>query len=375
LHLSRGAATGLIFLVILLAILGVLASPTALIGPVQRLVKDVQEQSDEFATRADAFLNQPIIIGGYTLDLSDVYGELSGMLRAFVGSVAQGTLDVAVNIASGAFWLIFILMAAFYLVKDADTITGQFDELTPPGYGDDIARLRQQITDVWHAFLRGQLLLGGAMIVITTLGCMAVGLPYPLVMGLIAGVMEFVPNVGPIIALVPAALVALFQGSNFLPLSNPWFMVVVIVLYIVIQQIEGNVLIPRILGRSLNLHPLLVFIAVIAGGSLAGILGMLLAAPVLATLRVVFRYTLYRLYDRDPFTEMDQEAQPPKPGVLERACKAAWCQLQEQIEQRKEKQEQSAQSPENQENDITEPGDKIGQEESNDPDSTNKGEG
>jgi predicted PurR-regulated permease PerM len=263
-----------------------------------------------------------------------VYEELSAMLSRFVGSVAQGTLNFAFSIASGAFWLVFILMAAFYLVKDADRIIEQLDTLAPPGYRDDFVRLRRRITVAWNAFLRGQLLLGSALAGITTIACLAIGLPYAWLMGLLAGVMEFVPNIGPIIAMVPAVLVALFQGSNFLPMSNFWFAVLVVGLYIVIQQIEGNLLLPRILGRSLNLHPLLVLIGIIIGGSLAGILGMLLAAPVLATLRILGYYVFCRLYDRDPFAEPEGEVKPPRPSLLKRAGGAALERLQEKAQER-----------------------------------------
>ena len=335
LHLSRGLATGLIFVVLILGMLGVVAAPVTVVPAIQRAVRSVQVDLTNIITEIFAFLEQPVEIGEYyTLDLSELYQELSAMLRSFVTSVAQGTLDVVFDLASGAFWLMIILMIAFYLVKDADRLVEQLDDLSPPGYRDDFARLRQEITEVWNAFLRGQLLLGLAMVAITTVVCMAVGLPYAVVMGLIAGVMEFVPNVGPIIALIPAVLVALFQGSNFLPLSNFWFAALVAGLYLVIQQVEGNLLVPRILGRSLNLHPLVVLVGVIVGGSLAGILGMLLAAPVLATLRVAGRYVFCRLYDRDPFAEPEEEAGPPKPGLIRRACVAAWCQLQEQMERR-----------------------------------------
>ena len=344
LRLSRGMATGLIFLILIVGMLGVIAAPVTVVPSIQRAVNSIQIDFIRVITDIGDFLEQPVEILGYSLDLSDVFQEVSAMLRSFVKSVAQGTLDVVLNLASGAFWLIIILMITFYLVKDADRFIEQLDDLAPPGYRDDFVRLRQQITDVWNAFLRGQLLLGLAMVILTTVVCMAVGLPYAVVMGLIAGVMELVPNVGPIIALVPAALVALFQGSSFLPLGNFWFAMLVIGLYVVIQQIEGNVLVPRILGRSLNLHPLVVLIGIIVGGSLAGILGMLLAAPVLATLRVVGRYLFCRLYDRDPFSEPEEEeAEPPKPGLVKRVCVAAWCQLQEQIERRRtEQSEESA---------------------------------
>jgi len=128
----------------------------------------------------------------------------------------------------------------------------------------------------------------------------------------------------------------LFRGSNFLPMSNFWFAVLVAGLYIVIQQIEGNLLLPRILGRSLNLHPLLVLIGIIVGGSMAGILGMLLAAPVLATLRIVGRYVFCRLYDHDPFVEPEEKVALPGPSLLKRAGEAALGRLQERMEQRVE---------------------------------------
>ena len=344
LRLSRGLATGLIFLILILGMLGVVAAPVTVVPSIRRAVNSVQIDFIRVITDIGDFLDRPVEIWGYSLDLSDVFEEVSAMLRSFVSSVAQGTLDVVLNLASGALWLIIILMITFYLVKDADRFTEQLDDMVPPGYRDDFVLMRQQITDVWNAFLRGQLLLSGAMILITTVVCTVIGLPYAVVMGLIAGVMEFVPNVGPIIALIPAALVALFQGSSFLPLSNFGFAMLTIGLYIVIQQIEGNLLVPRILGRSLNLHPLVVLIGIIVGGRLAGILGILLAAPVLATLRVVGRYVFCRLYDRDPFAELEAAAAPSKPGLLRRACRAAWCWLQERMEQKAESPEDDGSS-------------------------------
>jgi len=336
LHFSRGGATAFVFLILIVVGLGVMAAPVTAVPSIQRAVRSVQIDVIRIIADIGAFFEQPVEILGYSLDLNSVYEELSGMLTRFVGSVAQGTLDIVFSIASGAFWLFFILMTAFYLVKDANRIVDRLDDLAPPGYRDDFVRLRLQITEGWNAFLRGQLLLGLALAAITTAVCLAVGLPYAVVLGLIAGVMEFVPSLGPIIAMIPAVLLALFQGSSFLPLGNFWFAVLVAGLYIVIQQIEGNLLLPRILGRSLNLHPLLVLIGIIVGGSLGGILGMLLAAPVLATLRVVGRYVFCRLYDRDPFAEPEEEATPPKPSLLKRAGEAALDRLQERVQEKVE---------------------------------------
>ncbi len=329
LPISRGTATAIVFLVLILMMLATLAAPVAVVPSIQRAVRNFQFDFNRVITDIGAFLDQPLEIAGYTLDLSPVYAEISSVLRSFVTQVAQGTVDVAFGVASGALWMLFILMTAFYLVKDADRLIRQIDDLAPPGYQEDMARLRQRVARVWNAFLRGQLILGLAMFVITTIIGTAIGLPYAVVMGVIAGLMEFVPNVGPIIALIPAVLVAMFQGSAFLPMSNFWFAVLVLGIYIVIQQVEGNLLVPRILGGSLNLHPLVVLIGIIIGGNLGGILGMLLAAPVLATLRVIGYYVFCRLYDQDPFAPPPKEesSDSAKPGLVRRTGEAAWHQL------------------------------------------------
>jgi predicted PurR-regulated permease PerM/GNAT superfamily N-acetyltransferase len=344
LRLSRGLATAIVFLLLIAGMLGVVvAAPVSAVQNVVRAVRDTQFDTIRIINDLGAFFERPVEIGDYVLDLSDVYQELSAMLTSFVASVAEGTLDVVFDLASGAFWLIVILMTTFYLVKDVDRFTEQLYNLAPPGYRDDVVRLRQQITDVWNAFLRGQLVMGLVMMVITTVVCTAVGLPYAVVMGLVAGVTEFIPNLGPILALVPAVLVALFTGSSFLPLSNFWFAVLVLGLYLVIQQVEGNLILPRVMGSSLNLHPLMVLIGIIIGGSMAGILGMLLAAPVLATLRVIGYYVFCRLYDRDPFAKLEEEAKPSQPGLVKRAGRAAWYRLWEKLEQRKEQSSEKSQ--------------------------------
>lgn len=322
LRMARGLATGLVFLVLILLGLSVMAAPVTAVPSIQRAVRSLQFDFRGLIADIGDFFSHPLDIAGYTVDLSSAYQDLISMLRSFVTSVVRGTLNVVFTIASGVVWLIFILMAAFYMVKDADRITAQLDNLAPPGYRDDVRRLREQITEVWNAFLRGQLLLGLSVGVLTAALCFIVGVPYAWALGLLASVMEFLPNIGPVIAAIPAILLALFQGSDHLPIGNFWFAVLVAGMYVVIQQIENNLLVPRIIGRTLKLHPLAVLIAIIIGGNLGGILGILLAAPVLATLRVLGRYTFNRLYDRDPFAEVKKETLPPKPRWFKRAYEA-----------------------------------------------------
>jgi predicted PurR-regulated permease PerM len=322
--IRRGLATGLVFLVLGVALLGALAAPVTAVPSVTRAILSIQLDLKQIIDDISAFFDRRVEIAGYQFDLSLISQELSTSLRRLVEMIAQGTLDVFLGIASGAFWVIFVIVVAFYFVRDAYRIAEQIDRLAPPGYRDDVTRLRQEIAQVWNAFLRGQLVLGSAMALATVVVDTAIGLPYAWALGLFAGVMELVPNIGPYIAAIPAVLVALIQGSSFIPLGNFWFAVLVAGLYFLLQLIENNLFVPRILGRTLNVHPLVVMIGIIAGGQLAGILGVLLAAPTLATLRVVGRYVLRRLYDRQPFLEpMEEEKPQPKPTVVEKVGEAA----------------------------------------------------
>lgn len=314
LHMGRTPATALVFIVLVLLGLGSLAAPVTAVPMVQRAVRSIQVDFNQIVTEIGRFLGRPLEIGDYTLDLSEVYAQLSAMLSRFATSVAEGTLDVVLGLASGAVQLIFVLIAAFYLVKDAARLVSALDEFAPPGYEEDFVRLRKRITDAWSAFLRSQLLLVIAVAAITTIATAALGLPYPIVLGLLAGLLEVVPGIGPILAAVPSVLLALIVGSSYLPLSHFWTAVLVAGVYILIQQVENNLLVPRIMARGLDLHPLPVLVAIVIGGNVAGILGILLAPPALATLRVIGRYIFYRLYDRDPWavppaatTEIDRD--------------------------------------------------------------------
>lgn len=308
LRMARGLATTLVFILLILL---VAAAAALAVPPVVKAIRSLNLDFVQIAADLERLVARPVPILNYELDLRSLYQQLRETLQSFVSTVAKGTVDFVFGFASTIFWLVTILLSAFYMVKDADRITAWLDSLPPPGMRDDFVRLRRQITDVWNAFLRGQLLMALAMAAIGTTAAAIVGLPNPLALGILTGAMEFVPSLGPVIAAVPAVLLALFQGSSWIPLGNFWFAVLVLGVYIGIQQIENYVLIPRIMGQSLNLHPIVVLLAIIAGGSLAGILGVLVAAPMVATLRVLGTYLYRRLTDQDPFPPA-QGAQKPR---------------------------------------------------------------
>jgi predicted PurR-regulated permease PerM len=175
--------------------------------------------------------------------------------------------------------------------------------VVPESYQGDVRRLMHDLGQIWNAYLRGQIVLCLVMGTAIYLVTLILGLPQPLVLGLIAGFLEFIPNLGPALSMIPAALFALTTDSATIPGldAGVLYAVIVVAIYIHFQQLEAVFLVPRILGHSLDLHPFVVLIAILMGASLAGVLGVVLAAPMMATLRLGARYLRAKLLDEELF--------------------------------------------------------------------------
>lgn len=309
LRLNRTLVVVIIYLV-LVAIIVTL--PALLVPPLINQIESFVEGLPELIQDIGEFYERPLTIGDFTLDLREIYAEASNSIESILSSMGTQTINILTNIASALFWTIFILVASFYLVKDSAIIVRWVGEAIPPGYRNDARLLGRQVTSTWNAFLRGQLILCVVMGLVVGTTMALIGLPNAWLIGLLFGVLEFVPNLGPTIASVPTVLIAFFEGSTILNISNGWFAVLVIGINAVLQQLENNLLVPRILGQSLNLHPVVVLVAAIIGAHISGVLGILLAAPVVATLRVFVEYIYYRLLDIPPFPEQRAAAASPE---------------------------------------------------------------
>jgi HAD superfamily hydrolase (TIGR01549 family) len=312
--LPRTLAVILIFLVILVAFSTIVVTfvPYA-VDQVRRLNLNIQELTDTLIS----FLSQPIQILGRTFSLQDLVGDLQSALQDLLQPFATQTITLLFNVASSLLWVVSILVISFYLVKDADRLRAFLDRMAPPGYTEELRRLREEINHVWKAFFRGQVVLGLVIGLAVWISMMIVGLPNAGLMGLLAGLLEVIPTFGPILATIPALLIAFFQGSTYLPMSNFWFTILVLAIYFVIQQTENAYLVPRIMGRRMLLHPVIIFIGVLAGGLLFGALGVLLAAPVIGTIRVLLSYVYAKLLDEDPFPPEFVEAGEIYPGEID----------------------------------------------------------
>jgi len=314
LQMHRTLAAILVYVVVvtILSVVLVTVVPYA-VDRVTRLNLDLQTLTDDLV----GFLSQPVMLFGYSVSLGDFVGDVRGALQGILEPFATQTVSLVFNVLSSLLWVLSIAIISFYLVKDTDRLRQFLDRMAPPGYTEELRRLREAINRVWKAFFRGQVVLGFVVGIMVWIAMSIIGLPNAGLMGILTGLLEVVPTFGPVLATIPAVLIAFFVGSTYLPLSNFWFAVLVLGIYIIIQQVENAILVPRIMGRRMQLHPLVVFIAVLAGGTLAGTLGVLLAAPVIGTLRVVLGYVYAKLLDQDPFPYVPSEAGELYPGEID----------------------------------------------------------
>lgn len=244
------------------------------------------------------------------LSLTTILGSLNSVLTA--------TFDVAASVVGAVVsriaLLIFTFLASVYISLDAHTYRGAFLRALPAAYQPEIDTLLTRVERLWGAFFRGQLTLMLIIGVASWLGLTVLGVRGALYLGIIAGLLELIPNVGPVIATIPAVIVALLQGSGYLPVSPLVLAGLVILFYILLQQFENNLIVPRVLGGAVELPPLVVMVGVLVGASSAGILGALLATPVIATGREVASYLYRKMLDMDPFPPEKAPTEPVAPG-------------------------------------------------------------
>ncbi len=287
-----------------------LTSVALLVGLGFALAPSVSNQSQDVGRAVVDGLNDiREWISGPPLNLGeDRIGELIdqgiGQLQNNAQTIADGVL-VGVNaLSSIVLTLLLAAVICFFYLKDGPRFLPWAARLSGPVAAPHVAAASYRIWNALGGFIRAQALVGLVDAVFIGIGLVIIGVPLALPLAVLIFFGAFIPIVGALVTGAVAALVALVtQGLTAA--------IIVVVLIVIVQQLEGNVLQPILVGRSLDLHAALVILAVTAGGSLFGIIGAFLAVPVLATATTLIRYTRLQLDERsrDP-----EEAAPPDPG-------------------------------------------------------------
>lgn len=297
--------------IILIAIIVMI--PIVIIPRVGENLEPLQINPQQIITSIENALAQEYRVAGFTIHPSAIASQLIGALQGLLQPVVGQTVNLVKNVITSLIWIVFIFLVSFYLIKDGSSLENWFTSHLPSSFLPDYHWLRDEINQIWGAFFRGQILLSAIVSIIFTIVGLIIGLPFALAMGILAGILEFLPSIGHGIWLVIASIIAFFLGSTWLPIPHWVFMLIVIGLHLFFEQFDLNYLIPRIVGRSVHLPPLVVILGIVSGAILAGVLGIPLAAPTIASLRVVGRYIYANLFDLEwiPVSSV-QPLPPPK---------------------------------------------------------------
>lgn len=234
--------------------------------------------------------------GGITIEIGT---ELRQMVGDVVASVPARVPRLFVGFIESFLHTLAFLITAFYLLLHGRTLISHIYHLVPADHRDEVKHVMIQIHAILSGYIRGTLLLIPIMAVLTTVALWILGVRYALLIGIISGIVEILPIVGPWSAAAFAIIMALFQTP--LPFGGESWMVAAVIgsIYFGLRMFEDYVIIPAVVGPAVHLHPVLVIAAILSGAAVGGILGLFLAIPVTAVLQYVLRWLYTKLMD-DP---------------------------------------------------------------------------
>lgn len=296
---SRGGSVAALYVVLLaiLALTPVVIAPRigaqliSLLATLEGLLDQLQSASEvPFLSFANIGIPTEVLING-----------ASDALQGFIVLATTSPISIARGVTTGILTVVYVLVLNFWLLKDLRKLQRFAFEQIPGDYQEDVRRLGQELGQVWNAFLRGQIVLSLVVGVITWIVLSIVGMPGAGGLALLAGLMEFLPTVGPAFSGTVGTAAALFQGSLWMPVNSITFAIIVGALYAIMGQLESVYLIPRLIGRRVKLHPAVTFVGIINGAIAFGVLGLLLATPVMGSARTILSYIYRKLFNLEPF--------------------------------------------------------------------------
>ena len=285
-----------VLIVYAIAVFVVIEAAVLTIRPLADEMSTFIREFPSFMTRVtDAYAHldlAPTLRNAIDKWLSELGAGIAGLDPTALLPVVSGIAGIVASIVG----YILIPVWVFYLIKDRPALTAAAARSMPLAWWRDVRAISDLVLRVFGQWLRGQLFLGLTVGVATFAGLILLSATvdpifgrFAVLLSVIAGVLELLPIIGPIIAAIPAVLLALTAGLDVA--------VAAVIMYTVIQQLENNLLVPKIQGDAVELHPSAVMFALVIGGAIAGLLGAILALPITAAARDVFRYLFHRLDD------------------------------------------------------------------------------
>lgn len=296
-HVSRGWAVTLVFLlfvgiIILLATVFVPKLTNQIVtlaNQVPGAVNDGQKLMEKLFKEMNSqqYLKQIDFTS-----LSEKFSKnISGYANALFNGVTNGLGGIISVAANAVIIAVTVPVVLFYMLKDGYKLAPNIKRLLPEKHREQTMELLSEMSRTISKYISGQMIECLFVGTFTAIGYLIIGIPYVLLLGVIAGICNIIPYIGPYIGIAPALIVSFSHGG--------WLSVVYnIVVVIVVQQIDGNLVYPNVIGKSLQIHPLTIIIILLAAGNIAGLMGMILAVPLYAVVKVVVVH-MWNIYQLD----------------------------------------------------------------------------
>jgi predicted PurR-regulated permease PerM len=301
----------LIYLIIVLALIGLLTwGGLTLADQIQNLIDFIQNNIDQIPGMIEDFSQQTYTIGPWSfsfegLGWDQITTEIIGTVRPAIGQLGSLAGSLATGAANVVLWIGVVLLVSYFLLAETEGISNRFLTIRIPGYTADLRRMGQELGKIWNAFLRGQLIVVLITVIIYTSYLGLMGIQFFFGLALVAAIGRFIPYVGAWITWITYGLVALLQGTTIFNLSPGIYAIILLGGAMLIDTLLDNLLVPKVMSENLKVHPALVLVGALIAVNLLGLIGILLAAPVLATLKLIFGYMTKKLVDQDPWEELD----------------------------------------------------------------------
>ena len=307
LKFSWRMAVNVIYLIFIFCLVYALAwGGVNLLQQIQSLINLIQTSIVKLPEWISALSNRiyqfgPFQVDFTKLDLSAIGQEILGAVQPMLGKLGTLVSSLAGSAASTFGWLAFIIVASYFFMAESGGLRANIIQVDIPLYVEDVKRMGAELGRIWNAFLRGQMIIFALTVIVYSILLPILGVRYSIGLALLAAFANFLPYIGPAINWIALALVTSFQVPKPFGLT-PWvYTVVVIACALLVDQIFNNLIIPRIMAKALKVHPAAVLISAIIAANLIGLIGLLIAAPLLATLILIGRYTIRKLLNQDPF--------------------------------------------------------------------------
>jgi predicted PurR-regulated permease PerM len=320
LRFSWTASVSVIYIVIIILVISLLTlGGVGLVQQVQSLVTIVQDAIIALPQLIADISGKVYQFGPFKVDFSALdLQALSSQVLGVVQPLLSRTGTLVGTLASGAAnflgWTFFVILVSYFVLAESGGLRGQIIPVdVVPSYAQDYERLSRELGRTWNAFLRGQIIIFFLAIAVYSVVLSVLGVRYAISLAFLAGLARFIPYVGPLINYIVLVLVAYFQIYKLFDLSPFYYTLLVLVTAILIDQVFDYIVSPRILSDALKVHPAAVLVAAIIAANLFGLLGVVVAAPILATAALLWNYIMRKMLDMDPWPEEEQHHQPSPP--------------------------------------------------------------